>query len=123
MTWLQRFLFVAGFMILGYCLADWYHARTEQAKGSRELDQMLFQNTPYRNPDLSTGKQIPEGQLVGKVEIPKLHLSAVVFQGTNDKVLDQGVGHMDHSALPGQPGNVVLAAHRDSYFRPLKKGK
>jgi len=120
MTWVQRIFFVVGFMILGYCGADWYNARMQQAKGSRELDRALFENAPYRKPELSIGKQIPEGGLVGKVEIPKLHLSAVVFQGTNDKVLDRGVGHMDHSALPGQSGNVVLAAHRDSYFRGLK---
>jgi sortase A len=24
------------------------------------------------------------------------------------------------SALPGQPGNAAFAAHRDTYFRPLK---
>jgi sortase A len=120
MTWLQRIFFVVGLMILGYCAADWYNARMQQAKGNRELDRALFESAPYRNPEFSSGKQIPEGGLVGKVEIPKLHLSAIVFQGTNDGVLDRGVGHMDQSALPGQSGNVVLAAHRDSYFRSLK---
>jgi len=78
MNWVQRFLFVAGFMILGYCAADWYHARMEQAKGNRDLDRMLFESGQNRKPDLSSGRQIPEGGLVGKVEIPKLHLSAVV---------------------------------------------
>jgi len=120
MRWVQRIFFVAGFMIFGYCGADWYNARMQQAKGNRALDQALFESAPYRKPELSSGQQIREGGLVGKVEIPKLHLSAVVFQGTNDAVLDRGVGHMEHSALPGQAGNVVLAAHRDSYFRSLK---
>ena len=58
--------------------------------------------------------------LLGKVEIPRLRLSAVVFQGTEDSVLDHGVGHLDGSPLPGQSGNVVLAAHRDTFFRSLK---
>jgi LPXTG-site transpeptidase (sortase) family protein len=35
-------------------------------------------------------------------------------------VLDRGVGHLDGSALPGQAGNVVLAAHRDTFFRGLR---
>lgn len=123
MSWVQRFLFVAGFMILGYCMADWFNARIQQAKGNRELDRMLFESAPWRAPATEAQKEekkIPDGDLVGKVEIPKLHLSVVVFQGTNDTVLDRGVGHMDQSALPGQQGNVVLAAHRDSYFRSLR---
>jgi len=81
MTWVQRIFFVVGFMILGYCGADWYNARMQQAKGSRELDRALFENAPYRKPELSIGKQIPEGGLVGKVEIPKLHLSETVVLG------------------------------------------
>src|SRR5205823_875366 len=120
LNWLQRFLFIAGFMVIGYCGADWFNARMQQQKGNRELDQLLLNRKPERQPDIETGKQIPEGGLVGKVEIPKLHLSAVVFQGTNDNVLDRGVGHMNSSALPGQPGNVVLAAHRDTFFRSLR---
>ena len=57
------------------------------------------------------------------MEIPKLHLSAVVFQGTDSSVLDDGVGHLEGSALPGQNGNVVLAAHRDTFFRSLRNIK
>ncbi len=54
------------------------------------------------------------------MEIPKLHLSAVVFQGADSPVLAHGIGHVDGTALPGQPGNVVLAAHRDTFFRGLR---
>jgi LPXTG-site transpeptidase (sortase) family protein len=120
LSWFQRILFVLGFVILGYVGAAWYYARTQQEAGNRELDRMLLDRAPFRTPETATKEQIPEGGLVGKVEIPKLHLSAVVFQGTNDQVLDRGVGHMDSSALPGQPGNVVLAAHRDTFFRSLR---
>jgi sortase A len=31
-----------------------------------------------------------------------------------------GVGHIDGTALPGEPGNSGIAGHRDTYFRPLK---
>src|SRR5262249_27514337 len=31
-----------------------------------------------------------------------------------------GVGHLAGSAFPGEPGNAVLAAHRDTYFRALR---
>jgi sortase A len=30
------------------------------------------------------------------------------------------VGHIPGTALPGEDGNIVLAAHRDTFFRPLR---
>jgi sortase A len=113
--WMQRILFAAGFVLLGYCGADWIHSRMQQSAGSRELDRILNQQ-----PETAARSTIPEGDLVGKVEIPKVHLSAVVFQGTTDRILDKGVGHLDGTALPGENGNVVLAAHRDTFFRSLR---
>jgi len=113
--WLQRVLFTIGFVLLGFCGAAWLPSRNQQAAGNRELDRILSQKAPAH-----ARTSIPEGGLVGRVEIPKLHLSAVVFQGTDDKVLDRGVGHLDGSALPGEQGNVVLAAHRDTFFRSLR---
>jgi sortase A len=40
--------------------------------------------------------------------------------GTNRTTLNRGVGVVDNTAAPGEPGNVALSAHRDSFFRPLK---
>jgi sortase A len=57
---------------------------------------------------------------VGQLEIPRVGLSTVVFEGADDDVLDRGAGHLTGSALPGDRGNTVLAAHRDTFFRPLR---
>jgi sortase A len=58
--------------------------------------------------------------LVGRIDIPKLDLSAVVFEGTSDETLARGVGHLTGSAGPGERGNLVLAGHRDTFFRKLR---
>jgi len=114
-TWIQRLLFAAGFVILGYCGADWLNSILRQADGNRELDHILSDKAvPI------PAAAIPDGGLIGRVEIPKLHLSAVVFQGADSSILNHGVGHLAGSALPGQPGNAVLAAHRDTFFRSLR---
>jgi len=112
-------LFVIGFVILGYCGAAWMNSRWQQAEGKRELDRVLSYKPSVKGAP-APERHIPDGSLVGKVEIPRLHLSAVVFQGTDASVLNHGVGHLDGSPLPGQAGNVVLAAHRDTFFRSLK---
>lgn len=62
----------------------------------------------------------PEGSLLGRVEIPRLNLSAIVREGVDAKTLSIAVGHVPSTALPGQVGNFAIAAHRDTLFRALK---
>jgi len=122
LTSMQRFLWVAGFIALGYCGMAWINARLQQAGGNAELDRLLTMHSHGTRPLESHHRlpEIPHGGLVGRMEIPRLHLSAVIFEGTDEPVLSEGVGHLDGSALPGQYGNVVLAGHRDSFFRALR---
>ncbi len=64
--------------------------------------------------------RIPRGTNIGRVEIPRLKISAIVRQGVDDKTLSRAVGHVPYTAMPGQAGNVGLAAHRDTHFRNLR---
>jgi sortase A len=58
--------------------------------------------------------------LVGRLEIPRLHLSVVVMKGEDDATLARAVGHLPGTALPWELGNAVMAGHRDTFFRPLR---
>lgn len=64
----------------------------------------------------------PSGPRVGgliRISIPKINLDAVILEGTSHKSLTLGPGHLRDSAMPGDPGNSVLAAHRDTFFRHI----
>ncbi len=61
-----------------------------------------------------------EGDVIGRVSLARLNLSAIVREGVSDRTLSVAVGHVPTTALPGQPGNFALAAHRDTLFRALK---
>jgi sortase A len=61
-----------------------------------------------------------EGTLLGEIEIPRLGASAPILEGTSDGTLRRAVGHIPGTALPGRAGNICLAGHRDSFFRPLR---
>ena len=64
----------------------------------------------------------PEAELgkpIGSIEIPRLGLSSVVLEGDDAAALLLGVGHLSDTPLPWHDGNTVLAAHRDTFFRPL----
>jgi sortase A len=58
--------------------------------------------------------------LVGRIEVPRLRLSVIAREGIDGKTLRGAAGHIPGTALPGEPGNAGFAAHRDTFFRPLK---
>jgi sortase A len=52
--------------------------------------------------------------------IPKIHVLAPLLEGTDFLTLNRGVGRIKGTAKPGEPGNIGIAGHRDSFFRSLK---
>src|SRR5262245_49897774 len=43
-----------------------------------------------------------------------------VREGVDRATLRKAAGHLPGSAIPGERGNAVLAAHRDRHFGPLR---
>lgn len=95
-----------------------------------QLDSYLYQRE-YRgmvsSPDASQQAMtaprvavVPVGFPIATLEIPRLGLSVVVAEGSTSAVLRRAVGHIESSSRLGEPGNVVLAGHRDTFFRPLE---
>lgn len=46
--------------------------------------------------------------------------SIVVLGGASGRTMAFGPGHIDGTALPGQRGNCVITAHRDTHFAGLR---
>jgi sortase A len=63
---------------------------------------------------------VKEGDVLGRIEIPRLGMSVAILEGTTSRTLRLGAGHIEGTALPGEPGNIGIAGHRDTYFRELK---
>ena len=66
------------------------------------------------------GHSVRRGDPVGELDIPRLHLSVMIFEGDDAQTLKRGGGHIPGTALPPGNGNVGIAAHRDTFFRPLR---
>lgn len=61
-------------------------------------------------------------QYHGRIRIPAIELDAGLLEGIRLSTLDYGPGHWPGTAMPGELGNVVVAAHRTSHnadFRQL----
>ncbi len=65
-------------------------------------------------------RALPEGSLVGRVEIPRLGVSVMVLEGDDEDILQKAAGHVPTTSLPSAAGNVAIAGHRDTFFRPLR---
>ncbi|MDI3257452.1 MAG: class D sortase [Kyrpidia sp.] len=78
----------------------------------------------YSPPDRGSGELWPAspdlGAKIGDLTIPSVKMRVPVVQGTDVEQLRLGAGHYPSSALPGQPGNVYLAGHRDTVFSSLR---
>ena len=85
----------------------------------RTLYQISARQTFDANPQATPS--IPAGpRLLGRITVPRLELSAMVNEGVDENTLALAIGHIPGTALPGSSGNVGVAAHRDTFFRPLK---
>jgi LPXTG-site transpeptidase (sortase) family protein len=62
----------------------------------------------------------PEGSLLGRLEIQRVGISALLLEGISGSTLRRGVGHIPDTSLPELAGNVGVAGHRDTAFRGLK---
>ena len=74
--------------------------------------------TPGAGFDPWLGEAAGSGVL-GRIEIPRLGITATVAEGTDAETLRRAVGHIPSTARPGSPGNCALAGHRDTHLRGL----
>ncbi|MDT8069569.1 MAG: class D sortase [Terriglobia bacterium] len=61
-----------------------------------------------------------DGSVLGRIEIRRIGVSVIVMEGTDRRTLQRAVGHIAGTSLPGQPGNIAIAGHRDTFFRELR---
>ena len=60
------------------------------------------------------------GSPLGRIEIGAIGVAAMIMEGVDGRTLRHAVGHIPGTPRPGQPGNVALAGHRDTFFRGLR---
>lgn len=115
--WLERGLLTAGCVCVGVWAASKVIPVFWQAWANRAFDRAV-RNAPAS--PASPAAPLETGQLVGRLSIPRLNLSSIVREGDDETTLSLALGHIPGTALPGQTGNVGVAGHRDTIFRPLR---
>ena len=135
LCWSQRLFFLIGILALGYVGFVLVDAKLYQAYYTWRFQQDL----DGLKPSVGSGDHLPpvpaeadrakveslgmadrEGAPLGRIEISAIGLEVMILEGTEDETLRRAVGHIPGTSLPGQNGNVAIAGHRDTFFRPLR---
>lgn len=112
-----------GILILGYCGFVLLDANVYQGREARQFQQQIRDFKP----GITIGSRVrlasyrsPLGEPLGRIELTRIGVTAIILEGTSERILRRAVGHISGTALPGQPGNVAIAGHRDTFFRALR---
>jgi sortase A len=116
--WTRRVLMLTGVLAFAYVALTLFNARLFQKAASSTLESQI--QAAGLHPSIQAKNVVKEGDLLGRIEIPRIGMSVMVLQGTTSKSLRLGVGHINGTALPGESGNIGIAGHRDTFFRGLK---
>ena len=121
--WIQRILFIGAFSLFAYSgyvwIDTWFFQKQDQlAVEISRVPGSFGGRRALRAPN--SPHPVAIAGLVGRIEIPRIGVSAIILEGTSNKTLRRAVGHISGTALPGQRGNIGLSGHRDTFFRPLR---
>lgn len=127
LEWVLRGVALAAAVYLGYVVLDGVLYDARETREMREILLTSADSSPapaaslLGEPPASSLHKRPEpGALIGRLDIPGVGIQSFVAAGTQALTLRRGVGHVNGTALPGEPGNVGLAGHRDTVFRGLR---
>lgn len=120
--WCSLACIFSGAIALALCVYLWADAQVYQMLQNRRLDSAIalgVQPARLGSSDSVTTYTMP-GSAIGRLEVRRLGLSVIVLEGDDPKALRRGVGRVPGSAKPGEPGNLAIAGHRDTFFRVLR---
>jgi sortase A len=123
-SWLFGVLGIASLAFVAYSLVDanlfqaYENWRLNHALRTSVVEAKLLtvSSTVTVHPPPAT----PPGTTLGRIEISRIGVAVIMVEGTDEVALRKAVGHISGTAMPGQPGNVGIAGHRDGFFRPLR---
>lgn len=88
------------------------------SSGGWQPDQAQWSKA--RIEDFNRARMVEGEQPLAVLSIDHLDVIVPVYNGTDDLVLDRGVGRIKGTSWIDNDGNLGIAGHRDSFFRPLK---
>jgi sortase A len=114
-----------GLLAFGLALGLWCAVILVRAHQTQNmtLPKVTVTQTVLPGTETSPPAPVPApapGTWIARLEVPSVRLATTVLEGTDDGTLSRGSGHIEDTPFPGRTGNVGIAGHRDTVFRPLR---
>jgi len=119
LLWISGLCLVCGVSALGWYFYTQAVAHIFQRREALQFDVPAAEQLRGQQRNCRFRKAT-RGESIGRIDIASLGLSVVVLEGDDPRTLRLGAGLVPGTARPGQAGNIAIAAHRDSFFRPLR---
>ncbi|MGA5690163.1 class D sortase [Cytobacillus pseudoceanisediminis] len=108
-------LIITGVLILTISIYQFYQQKISTNKTLDKAQQLVFKRDGQaKMVDQFSPK---ENDVIGVLNIPKLERSLPIIEGTDEEMLEKGVGHYSSTMFPGQDEQILLSGHRDTVFR------
>jgi len=107
-------ILVAGVGLTGHAL--YLHAKAELAGALIRRAWQVTARSGVSRPAWPWADTHPAARL----RIPRLGYDEIVLEGATPRTLAFGPARLLSGAALGEPGNLELAGHRDSWFEPLQ---
>lgn len=122
LLWIERSLLASGVVLGAWCGAVLLEAKFFQQLPTPPPAAAAVTTLPGETPRTpSTSRTaVKIGSWLARLDAPSVRMSATVLEGSDDGTLSRGAGHIEDTAFPGGPGNVGIAGHRDTTFRPVR---
>jgi len=136
---LQAVLLVAGLVLVGYATVTYLRGRVSSrvaaakfdaqstsphlamsggTNGAAAVDYSLWSDKRIKEYEATLAEHFDSP--IGILRVEKIRLEVPVFDGTDDRILNRGVGRIIGTTRIGEIGNIGIAGHRDGFFRGLK---
>ncbi len=113
---LFSYIFVLlGLIVAGLGLKSIWATKQSELEAEREWTHVIESRSLPAIPKVNVGEPF------ARLSIERLGGEWVVVEGAGTSELRKGPGHLIDTALPGSRGNCVIAGHRDTQFRVLRK--
>lgn len=128
-------LLLAGMGIVTFAVIQYVEHQANLKEAMAEANELIRQSNiidasnerradpiSYRDHVIDKSKFDPKpNDVIGMLQIPKLEAELPIIEGTDEEMLERGVGHYSGTAFPMDNEQILLSGHRDTVFRDFDK--
>ena len=106
-----KFLIILGILIICYPFLGRFIYKNIQNQKIDEFKKKIVQMDDMQLKKIKMSNNVE--QMIGYIKIAKISVNIPIYEGTTDKVLKKGVGHVENTPLPDnfKDYHTILAGH------------